>query len=216
LGNHPQLPFVPITFATESIAMTDEVVMVPVPDQEPVTQPAAAAPAPEPQAIPPKMPTPRFKNPEMDRIFARAKRRVKTVPVAIRYVDDATGTEESELVNFLVHEMSAGMKGRFEAMMQEQARRLMDDDDEDLSGQGEIDSETLAAKVTASANMGGFKVAVVAASVTDMDGNPIIAQSEIDTACDLPAYFIEVLFEEAFTLAGLGRPKNTEKAAENG
>jgi hypothetical protein len=214
LGNHPQLPNVSITFATESIAMSDEVVMVPVPDEQAVAP--AVAPAPEPQVVPPKMPTPRFKNPEMDRIFARAKRRVKTVPVTIRFTDEATGQDESETVNFLVHEMSAGMKGRFEAIMQEQASRLMGEDDDDLSNDGKIDPEALAAKVTTSANMGSFKVAVVAASVTDMDGNPIIAQSEIDTACDLPAYFIEVLFEEAFTLAGLGRPKETEKAAENG
>ena len=188
--------------------MTDEIVPIPA-DQ------MVVVPDESPQAIPPKMPTPRFKNAAMDRIFARAKRRVKTVPVTIRYTDDTTGAEESETVAFLVHEMSAGMKGRFEAIMQEQARRLMDDDD-DLSADGNIDVDALEAKVSTSANMGSFKVAVVAASVTDLEGNPIIDQSEIDTACDLPAYFIEVLFEEAFTLAGLGRPKKTEKAAENG
>ncbi len=195
--------------------MTDEIIPIPADQMVKVPEPSVPEPASEPpKAIPPKMPTPRFKNAAMDRIFARAKRRVKTVPVTIRYTDDATGAEESETVEFLVHEMSAGMKGRFEAIMQEQARRLLDEDD-DLSEDGNIDADALEEKVSTSANMGSFKVAVVAASVTDLEGNPIIDQSEIDTACDLPAYFIEVLFEEAFTLAGLGRPKKTEKAAEN-
>jgi hypothetical protein len=171
------------------------------------TEPATA----EPKPIPPKMPTPTFKNPAMDRIFKRAKRRVKTVPVTIRFTDEETGAEGEEVVEFLAHEMSAGMKGRFEAIMQENARKIISEDEID----GETDQEELAERLTGSMDMGNFKISVVAASVTDLDGNPIIDMNEVEAAQDLPAYFIDTLFEASFVLSGLGKPKQTEKAAEN-
>lgn len=169
-------------------------------------------PAADPKPIPPKMPTPTFKNPAMDRIFKRAKRRVKTVPVTIRVTDDETGTEAEEIVEFLAHEMSAGMKGRFEAIMQENARKIITEDEIDSAA----DQDQLAERLTGSMDMGNFKISVVAASVTDLEGNPIIDMNEVEAAQDLPAYFIDTLFEASFVLSGLGKPKQTEKAAENG
>jgi hypothetical protein len=183
----------------------------PADPSEPQAKPKAEAKS-EPKAEPPKMPTPRFKNPMMDRLFRRAKRRVEIVPVTIRATDEDTGVESEEVVEFMVQEMSAGMKARFESMMQESTEALVDEG-EILDGE---DDEEIGERVKKRMDMGNFKLSIVAASVTDMEGNAIVDMTEIEAAKELPAYIVEPLFEKSFILSGLGKPKKNEKAAENG
>lgn len=188
-------------------------VMVAVPDEAPavIANQAPQTKNQEPgKATPPKMPTPRFKNPVTDRLFRRAKRRLEIVPVTIRMTDEDTGEESEEVMEFQVHEMSAGMKGRFEAIMQESTDKLVEEG-EILDG----DDEEAGDKIKKRMDMGNFKVSIVAASVTDMDGNPIIDMTEVEAAQDFPAYIIEPLFEKSFVLSGLGKAKSNEKKAEN-
>lgn len=163
-------------------------------------------PAMEPVVEPPKMPTRTFGNPIADRFFKRRSRKV--VPVSITVPDD-DGVEET--FEFLVHEMTAGMRSRFEAIMAENARQTMEED-ELLDMQ---DKEAIGEKIARGFDIGNFKIAVVAASVTDPDGNPLIEQEELDMVADAPSTLIEPLFEKAMELSNLGRIKKREIDAEN-
>ncbi len=166
----------------------------------------------------PPMPVRTFKNPVADKFFRRRSRRVKEVEVT---VEDDAGVPET--FTFLVHEMSSGMRARFEGIMAENARKAAEEaeaetlDGSDPSNEGSEDLEDLDAleeNATRGFDMGNFKIAVVAASVTDMDGNPLFDEDEIDMVGDVPSPLIEPLFEAAMLLSELGKPKKREINAE--
>lgn len=137
-------------------------------------------------------PDPVFQNPTFDKFFRKSKLRTQPVEIDV----------DGETYKFIAHEMSVAAKGRFEAIMF--AGRVTDPEE---MAEGEISMRNEAYAV--------MKAKIVATTITTEDGQPICAPEQWTTLAEMPSHVIEPLFQASFMLSGLGKPKESDTAAEN-